>query len=86
MRPSIDLTSRSPLLAPYRLEGNVENTLDSLTVKEVAGILRCSKTHALNVIEGRIRGVPKLPHLTFGRRKVVLKEWLAAWMEENKTR
>jgi hypothetical protein len=30
--------------------------------------------------------VPKLPHLTFGRRKVVRKEWLAAWMEENKTR
>ena len=32
----------------------MENTLDSLTVKEVAGILRCSKTHALNVIEGRV--------------------------------
>lgn len=64
----------------------MENTLDSLTVKEVAGILRCSKTHALNVIEGRVRGLPKLPHLTFGRRKVVRKEWLAGWMDENKTR
>ena len=63
----------------------MENTLDSLTVKEVASILRCSKTHALNVIEGRVRGVPKLPHLCFGRRKVVRKEWLNAWMEENKT-
>lgn len=63
----------------------MENTLDSLTVKEVAGILRCSKTHALNVIEGRVRGVPKLPHLSFGRRKVVKKECLDAWMEQNKT-
>ena len=64
----------------------MENTLDSLTVKEVAGTLRCSKTHALNAIEGRVRGLPTLPHLTFGRRNVVRKEWLAAWMEENKTR
>jgi hypothetical protein len=41
----------------------MENTLDSLTVKEVAGILRCSKAHALNVIEGRVRGLPKLPRI-----------------------
>ena len=64
----------------------MENSLDSLTVKEVADILRCSKAHALNVIRGRVRGLPKLPHLTFGRRKVIRKEWLDSWMEENKTR
>ncbi len=62
----------------------MQNTSDSLTLKEVAGILRCSRTHALNVIEGRVRGLPKLPHLTFGRRKLVRKEWLDSWMEENK--
>jgi excisionase family DNA binding protein len=62
----------------------VENSSNSLTVKEVAVILRCSKTHALNVLEGRVRGVPKLPHLSVGRRKLIKKEWLEAWMEENK--
>jgi excisionase family DNA binding protein len=31
----------------------LENISNSLTVKEVAVILRCSKAHALNVIEGR---------------------------------
>jgi hypothetical protein len=62
------------------------NTLGSSTVREVAGILRCSKTHALNVIKGRVRGLPKLPQLTFGRRTVVRKEWLGSWMEENKAR
>jgi hypothetical protein len=46
----------------------MENTLDNLTLKEVAGILRCSKAHALNVIEGRVRGLPKLPHLNGWRR------------------
>jgi excisionase family DNA binding protein len=73
---------RKHKIAEMTQSHRLENTLDSVTVKEVAGILRCSKTHALNVIEGRVRGLPKLPHLTFGRRKVVRKEWLAAWMEE----
>jgi hypothetical protein len=63
----------------------VENTTNILTIKDVADILRCSKTHAQNVMEGRVRGLPRLPHLTFGRRKVVRKEWLDSWMEENKT-
>ena len=65
--------------------GIVENTSYILTIKEVAGILRCSKTHALNVIEGKVRGLPKLTHLSLGRRKVVRKDWLDAWMEANKS-
>jgi len=34
----------------------VENALDSLTIKEVAEVLRCSRTHALNVIQARAQG------------------------------
>ena len=63
----------------------MENTTDILSIKEVADFPRWSKTHAQNVMEGRVRGLPRLPHLTFGRRKVVRKEWLDSWMEENKT-
>ena len=77
--------SRTALLAPYRLEEFVENTTNILTIKEVADILRCSKTHAQNVIEGKVHGLPKLTHLSLGRRKVVRKEWLDQWMEANKT-
>jgi hypothetical protein len=66
--------------------GTVENTSSILTIKEVASILRCSKTHALNVLEGRVRGLPKLAHLSLGRRKVVRKDWLDEWMEANKRR
>lgn len=64
----------------------MEKTTHILTIKEVADILRCSKTHAQNVIEGKIRGLPKLTHLCLGRRKVVRKEWLDQWMEANKSR
>jgi MarR-like DNA-binding transcriptional regulator SgrR of sgrS sRNA len=71
---------------PYGVEGLVENTTNILTIKEVADILRCSKTHAQNVIEAKVHGLPKLTHLSLGRRKVVRKEWLYQWMEANKTR
>jgi hypothetical protein len=66
------------------MEGHVENTTNILTIKEVADILRCSKTHAQNVIEGRVNGLPKLTHLSLGRRKVVRKQWLDEWVEANK--
>ncbi len=66
--------------------GTVETTSNILTIKEVAAILRCSKAHALNVIDGKVRGLPKLTHLSLGRRKVVRKDWLDQWMEANKTR
>ena len=79
-------SSQTPVLTPYGMEGLVENTSNILTVKEVADVLRCSKTHALNVIEGKVRGLPKLTHLRLGRRKVVRKDWLDQWMEANKTR
>jgi hypothetical protein len=65
--------------------GTVETTSNILTIKEVASILRCSKTHALNVLEGKVRGLPKLTHLSIGRRKVVRKDWLDEWMEANKS-
>ena len=64
----------------------MENTSSILTVKEVADILRCSKAHVHNAIHGKVNGLPKLTHLSLGRRKVVRKEWLDQWMEANKTR
>ena len=56
-----------------------------LTINEVAGILRCSKTHVSNVINGKVAGVPKLAHLSMGRRKVIRRAWLEQWMEANKS-
>jgi excisionase family DNA binding protein len=64
----------------------MENTSNILTVKEVAQILRCSRAHVHNVIEGKVHGLPRLTHLCMGRRKLVRKEWLDQWMETNRTR
>lgn len=55
-----------------------------LTIREVATILRCSKTHVANVLSGKVDGLPRLTHLNLGRRKLVRREWLDRWMEMNK--
>ncbi len=61
------------------------NTHRILTLSEVAEVLRCSKTHVAHVINGQVRDLPRLTHFRMGRRKLVRREWLEAWMEANKT-
>lgn len=56
-----------------------------LTLGDIARILRCSKAHVCNVINGKVPGVPRLPHLAVGRRKLVRREWLEEWMEAAKS-
>jgi excisionase family DNA binding protein len=55
-----------------------------LTIREVAEVLRCSKAHVSNVLRGRVEAKPKLTHFSLGRRKLVRREWLDTWMEQNK--
>lgn len=57
---------------------------DVLTLTDVAVALRCSKAHVSNVLAGRVHGVPALPHIAIGRRKLVRREWLEAWIEASK--
>jgi excisionase family DNA binding protein len=64
----------------------MENTSSILTIKEVAQILRVSKAHVHNVLGGKVAGVPKLTHLTLGRRRLVRREWLDQWLEASRTR
>ena len=64
----------------------MENSADMLTIREVALVLRCSKTHIQNALEGKILGLPRLMHLPMGRRKVIRRDWLQQWMDANKVR
>ena len=56
---------------------------DLLTLPEVAALLHCSKAHVSNVIAGRVPGCPPIPALCLGRRKLIRRETLAAWVECN---
>ena len=54
-----------------------------LTVIEVARELRCSKAHVHNLILGKVQGVTPLPAMLLGRRRLVRRASLNAWMETN---
>ena len=62
----------------------MEPKQELLTLTEVAQELRCSKSHSSNLVNGRVKGVSRLPHIGVGRRKLVRRDWLESWMEENK--
>jgi excisionase family DNA binding protein len=54
-----------------------------LTITEVAGELRCSKAHVLNLINGKVRGAHPLPALWLGRRRLIRRCSLDAWIKAN---
>lgn len=56
---------------------------DLLTIEEVARELRCSKAHACNVINGKVKNVSPLPAIALGRRKVILRSTLEQWKHAN---
>jgi excisionase family DNA binding protein len=56
---------------------------DLLTLAEVARLLHCSKAHVCKAVAGRVRGCPAIPAVSLGRRKLVRRESLAAWIERN---
>ena len=54
-----------------------------LTLRKVAGLLRCSKAQVGRVISGQAAGCQPIPAISLGRRKLVRKEVLLAWIEAN---
>jgi excisionase family DNA binding protein len=54
-----------------------------LTISEVATELRCSKAHVYNTINGKVRGVSKLPAIPMGRRRLVRRSSLETWKRAN---
>jgi len=54
-----------------------------LTLADVASLLHCSKAHICNIVSGRVRGCPPIPSVSLGRRKLVRREALLAWIERN---
>ena len=52
-----------------------------LTLAEVAMILRCSKAHLCNVLNGKVTSLQPLPHVALGRRKLIRRAALEAWLD-----
>jgi hypothetical protein len=56
---------------------------DFLTLADVAELLHCSKAHICKAVAGRVRGCPPIPSVSLGRRKLVRRQSLLAWLEAN---
>jgi excisionase family DNA binding protein len=61
----------------------VLSNLDLLTLEEVAEVLHCSKAHVSNVVAGRVLGCTPIPAVRLGRRRLVCRSSLEAWVAEN---
>lgn len=64
-------------------EGHQENVAEILSAGDVARYLHCSKAHVYNAINGRIDNVSPLPALCLGRRRLVRRTALEAWIRTN---
>jgi excisionase family DNA binding protein len=56
---------------------------DLLTMAEVGALLKCSKAHVSNMIAGRISGCAAIPSVRLGRRTLVRRSSLLAWIAAN---
>jgi len=54
-----------------------------LTVCEVARELRCSNAHVHHLIAGSVSGAQPLTALWLGRRRLVRRDTLTAWIKAN---
>jgi excisionase family DNA binding protein len=72
-----------PTETPGRLEREFQSTAGILTAAEVARELRCSKAFVHNLINGKVHGALPLPAITLGRRRLVRRTSLSAWLLAN---
>jgi hypothetical protein len=53
-----------------------------LNLAEAAVLVRCSRAHLCNVVNGKVRGIPRLPTVRIGRRVLFRRESLEQWLRE----
>ena len=53
-----------------------------LDVKGAALVLGCSPAHVSNMLNGKVEGVPPIPHVRAGRLRLIRRAALMRWFEE----
>ena len=56
--------------------------LKVLNLAEAAALVRCSRAHLSNVVNGKVPGIPRLPAVRIGRRVLFRRESLEAWLQQ----
>ena len=53
-----------------------------LNLAEAATLVRCSRAHLSNIVNGKVHGIPRLPTVRIGRRVLFRRESLELWLQE----
>lgn len=69
--------------APDRTERDSRHAVELLTAAEAARELRVSRAHVHNLINGKVPGALPLPSITLGRRRLIRRASLNAWLRAN---
>lgn len=59
-----------------------ERPREILDVKGAAAVLGCSASHISNILNGKVEGVPPIPHVRAGRLRLIRREALMRWFEQ----
>ena len=59
-----------------------EEAIEILDAKGAAKILGCSVAHVSNMLNGKVDGVEPIPHVRAGRLRLIRRQALMRWFEE----
>jgi hypothetical protein len=63
-------------------EGGAIEGVKVLNLAEAAALVRCSRAHLSNVVNGKVHGIPRLPTVRIGRRVLFRRESLEQWLQQ----
>jgi excisionase family DNA binding protein len=58
------------------------NPSEILRLSESAEYLRMSRSHLLNILNGRLAGIPPVPYIRLGRRLLFRRTALDGWLRQ----
>lgn len=63
-------------------EDQKTDSKEILDVRGAAKLLRCSPAHISNILNGKVKGLPPIPHVRAGRLRLIRRQKLIQWVEE----
>jgi excisionase family DNA binding protein len=64
------------------MKNDPNSAAETLILPEAAKFLRISRSHLLNILKGKVAGVPLLPYSRLGRRLLFRRSALEQWLRE----
>ena len=64
------------------MKDDQDSAAEILTLSEAAKFLRISRSHLLNILKGKVSGVPVLPYIRVGRKLLFRRAALQQWLRE----